>query len=798
MNTYPLVSCIMPTRNRRRFAPLALRHFLRQDYEPRELIVLDDGDDPVADLMLRDERIRYVRLDRRHTVGAKRNIGCRLASGDIIVHWDDDDWMADWRLTYQVRQLLEKNADLCGLDRLLFLDARQGEAWQYVYPRSGKPWLAGGTLCYRRELWQRNPFPDLDVGEDNHFVWSGAARRLLALPDNSFYVATIHAGNTSPKRTHGIRWQRHPVEPLRKMLGSEWEAYAGGGTEVQRDRGSAGQKVGRSESNKVERSGQRAPVADQGSSAVVHRSPVTGDQFTNPQSTNLPLPPVTVSLPYFNCRRYLLRAVESILGQTHRNLTLVVVNDGDPKPPWDLLAHIDDPRLVRYDLGVNRGRYFVDAVILAATPDPFLLIQDADDWSELGRVAALLNALGAQGWQLSESCQPSVVGAVSASRLWREGSRAGQLLAYPGLRRPLSERFEFRSDHHGLFRTDALRAVGGNYGGYRIGYDTLLVNLLSMLSEIAYVEQPLYHRQVRANSLTTSQATGMRSAQRRRVRNELAGLYAEALQAYRRFRPAEDVQELAAAISAICQATVSDRERAEIADHAARLRPLILASQQARTGWLDQAAPAGQSGGPDSEAATQAAMRQLLHDPRLAWSSWSVTPAMAGCLIEELSRRRPRRILEAGSGVSTALLARYAALTGAEVVTLEHDPRFLRQTAAQLDRLALRRAVDLQLVSLKPLWGHGGDQARWYKPLPEGEFDLVFVDGPPQQLGRGATLPAIASQISADGELWLHNGHRQHEQDCLRAWRETFHFDATLVEADKGAWVLRNIQPLEG
>ena len=75
---------------------------------------------------------------------------------------------------------------------------------------------------------------------------------------------------------------------------------------------------------------------------------------------------------------------------------------------------------------------------------------------------------------------------------------------------------------------------------------------------------------------------------------------------------------------------------------------------------------------------------------------------------------------------------------------------------------------------------------------------MVFVDGPPQQVGRGGTLAAVAGQLSAEGELWLHNGHRQHEQECLRAWRETFQFDATLVEADKGAWILRNVQSLAG
>ncbi len=809
----PLVTCIMPTRNRRRFVPLALAYFLRQDYEPRELVVVDDGDDSVADLMPQDARVRYVRLDQRQTVGAKRNIACRLARGDVIVHWDDDDWMADWRLTYQVGQLLESAADLCGLDRLLFLDARRGEGWQYVYPRGtrtsphpiplpkgegvrngGVKWLAGGTFCYRRDLWQRNAFPELDVGEDNRFVWSGEAKRLLALPDNSFYVAMIHDGNTSPKRTNGSRWQPHPVAPLYKMLGRDLEVYAGEGEArgMRETRERRGQKDTRiSEHGAV---GQRSKGAqEQAGGAAGHHSSGSLNQRFSITDHGLPLAdyysPVTVSLPYYDCRRYLLRAVDSILCQTHSNLTLVVVNDGDRRAPWDLLAHIDDPRLVRYDLGVNRGRYFIDAVILAATPDPYLLIQDADDWSEPERVATLL-----QSWQLSESCRLS--GAVSASMLWREGSRAGRLLTYPGLRKPLSSRFEFRSDHHGLFSSEALRAVGGNYGGYRIGYDTLLVNLLCMTGEVVYVERSLYNRQVRANSLTTSQATGMRSARRQQVRAELADLYAAALNVIRcHVAGGNGAASLSAAIRSITQARVTDREHAEIESHASLLRDLILASQaRSRIEAAGSITPA--QSGASSEARIEAQLRQLLHDPRLSWTSWTVTPGMAQRLIAALSHQRPQRILEAGSGLSTALLARYAELTGAEVVTLEHEPRFFRQTAVLLDRLALRRAVDLRLATLGPVRGNGGEARRWYRPLPEGTFDFVFVDGPPRQVGRDGTLFALHDQLRPDSQLWLHDGNRQHEKECVAVWQEAFSFEATLEEADKGAWILRSIVPL--
>src|SRR5690349_9267744 len=104
-------------------------------------------------------------------------------------------------------------------------------------------------------------------------------------------------------------------------------------------------------------------------------------------------PAVMACIPFFRCREHIRRAVESLLTQTHRNLVVVVINDGDSEVPWDQLAHIRDPRLVCYDLSKNRGPYFATAVALNATSAPYLLIQDADDWSSPTRIGRLLTAL---------------------------------------------------------------------------------------------------------------------------------------------------------------------------------------------------------------------------------------------------------------------------------------------------------------------------------------------------------------------------------------------------------------------
>ncbi|MCP4218623.1 MAG: glycosyltransferase family 2 protein, partial [bacterium] len=59
----------MPTRNRRGFVPLALRCFLHQDYPHKELVVVDDGEDKIADLLPRHLPIKYIYLDKPRSIG---------------------------------------------------------------------------------------------------------------------------------------------------------------------------------------------------------------------------------------------------------------------------------------------------------------------------------------------------------------------------------------------------------------------------------------------------------------------------------------------------------------------------------------------------------------------------------------------------------------------------------------------------------------------------------------------------------------------------------------------------------
>jgi O-antigen biosynthesis protein len=220
-----LVSCIMPTFNRRAYVPQAIRYFLRQDYPNRELIVVDDGSDPVADLIPADPRIRYVAPADHLVLGEKRNRACELAEGEIIVHWDDDDWSAPHRLSYQVAELERHGADVCGTRRELFYDAAAGRAWLFEYPPRVRRRLAGNTLCYRKQVWGRRPFAPLAVGEDARFLHSSHARNAIALDDHRFCVGIVHAANTSPKITTAAGWRPYPAGDVRRLLRADLSFY---------------------------------------------------------------------------------------------------------------------------------------------------------------------------------------------------------------------------------------------------------------------------------------------------------------------------------------------------------------------------------------------------------------------------------------------------------------------------------------------------------------------------------------------------------------------------------------------
>jgi glycosyltransferase involved in cell wall biosynthesis len=213
----------MPTSNRRVFVAQSIRYFLRQDYPRRELVILDDGDDSIEDLVPVDDRIRYHRTAPGQSLGQKRNEACQLTSGDIIAHWDDDDWYAPHRLSAHVEAMQRTGADISGMNQLFFYDYVARRSWLLSLQHYDW-WVSGSSLTYRRQLWKRKPFRDVAVAEDGYFVRDHRGCAICVLRKDA-HVAINHTCNTCLRQTRGRFWRNYPANRVRQLLGDDLTFY---------------------------------------------------------------------------------------------------------------------------------------------------------------------------------------------------------------------------------------------------------------------------------------------------------------------------------------------------------------------------------------------------------------------------------------------------------------------------------------------------------------------------------------------------------------------------------------------
>jgi O-antigen biosynthesis protein len=190
----PLVSCIMPTKNRREFVPKSIEYFLRQTYPNAQLVIGDDEDEISPNELNAGKRpVWAVTLRKGLTLGAKRNaMIALLQENSLIAHWDDDDWYGPERLALQVEAM--RGLEICGLSDPLFYDLQTGRSYQY---HARGPYAYSATLMYTREYWERGPFPDVQVASATPFVQR--AKAIGMMPEQGWYVGMAHASNNSPK-----------------------------------------------------------------------------------------------------------------------------------------------------------------------------------------------------------------------------------------------------------------------------------------------------------------------------------------------------------------------------------------------------------------------------------------------------------------------------------------------------------------------------------------------------------------------------------------------------------------------
>src|SRR5579859_487600 len=156
----PLVSVVIPTRNRATVLLRAIRSVFAQTFEELEIVVVIDGQDSqtaTALAEIQDERLRWIEI--KETVGGSeaRNIGIRNATGDWVALLDDDDEWLPTKLEEQMNEARTAPQNCLIVTR--FLDKRRNA--EIVLPgrcpRLGQP-ISEYLFCETSVLGFRNGF----------------------------------------------------------------------------------------------------------------------------------------------------------------------------------------------------------------------------------------------------------------------------------------------------------------------------------------------------------------------------------------------------------------------------------------------------------------------------------------------------------------------------------------------------------------------------------------------------------------------------------------------------------------
>jgi glycosyltransferase involved in cell wall biosynthesis len=171
---YPLVSVIIPTYERPQFLGKAIELIQRQDYPNLEIVVVDDGrvsqaNNPDLAGALSASNVRYIHLAERLSIGAKRNIAVENCRGEIVVHWDDDDYFREHRISAQVAPIIRGEVDMTVLEHHYYYILPTQSF--YIVKRASSWGPHFGTFVFRKSLFDSGiRYPDNSMAEDYAFA----------------------------------------------------------------------------------------------------------------------------------------------------------------------------------------------------------------------------------------------------------------------------------------------------------------------------------------------------------------------------------------------------------------------------------------------------------------------------------------------------------------------------------------------------------------------------------------------------------------------------------------------------
>jgi len=202
-NFKPFVSVCTPTFNRRPFIPTMFECFKNQTYpmDRIEWIIVDDGTDKIQDLVKSSgiKNIQYFELDKKMSLGEKRNYMHKKAKGSIIVYMDDDDYYPPERIEHAVDRLQNNKEALCAGSSEMYIYFKHIQKMYQCGPY-GPNHATAGTFAFKARLLDDTKYEDhAALAEEKAFLKDYTVPFVQLDPLKTILVFS-HSHNTFDKK----------------------------------------------------------------------------------------------------------------------------------------------------------------------------------------------------------------------------------------------------------------------------------------------------------------------------------------------------------------------------------------------------------------------------------------------------------------------------------------------------------------------------------------------------------------------------------------------------------------------
>lgn len=177
---------------------------------------------------------------------------------------------------------------------------------------------------------------------------------------------------------------------------------------------------------------------------------------------------------------------------------------------------------------------------------------------------------------------------------------------------------------------------------------------------------------------------------------------------------------------------------------------------------------------------------------------WAASPDLLREIIEVIRTQSPQQVVEAGSGLSTIVVAQSLKKFGTgQTVALENGEEFAEEARKNMRHHDVEKFASVIHAPLRK-FDINGEEYQWYDigriKGVEQKIDLLIVDGPPaleDPYARYPAVPLLWERLSSEAIILIDDGDREGEKKIVEKWCDEYDLESEYINLEKGLYMLR-------